>query len=122
MTNSGNAYQEETSPQDGFRLHRLEVYNWGTFDGKIWSIQPQGGTVLLTGANASGKSTLVDALATLLLPEDLRPYNPAASSMNKKKERSVRTYMLGVYGHQADELQYLGRTQELRQMDKTYSV
>ena len=24
----------------GFRLERLEVYNWGTFHGKIWSIKP----------------------------------------------------------------------------------
>ena len=46
----------------GFRLHRLEVYNWGTFDGRVWSLQPEGKNSLLTGDIGSGKSTLVDAV------------------------------------------------------------
>ena len=43
----------------GFRLHKLEVYNWGTFDssdGRVHSIRPEGATTLLIGQNASGKS------------------------------------------------------------------
>ena len=60
--------EQVTESKDGFRLHRLEVYNWGTFNGRIWTIEPDNSTALLTGANASGKSTLVDALLTLLVP------------------------------------------------------
>ena len=55
-------------PQLGFRLARLEVYNWGTFDGEVWSLAPEGATSLLTGDVGSGKSTLVDAIITLLVP------------------------------------------------------
>jgi uncharacterized protein YPO0396 len=26
----------------GFRLQRLEVFNWGTFDGRVWALIPDG--------------------------------------------------------------------------------
>ena len=71
----------------GFRLQHLEVYNWGTFNQHIWQITPRGGTALLTGANASGKSTLADALLTLLVPYTRRTYNQA-SGTEKHRERN----------------------------------
>ena len=95
----------------GFRPHTLEIYNWGTFDNQIWNIQPSGDTSLLTGGNGSGKSTLVDALLTLLVPNQKRNYNQAAT--NKKRERSEYSYVRGAYGRlQVDdgystEIQYL---------------
>jgi len=52
----------------GFRLQRLEVFNWGTFDGRVWTLSPDGRNALLTGDIGSGKSTLVDAVTTLLVP------------------------------------------------------
>jgi uncharacterized protein YPO0396 len=51
--------------QIGFRLARLEIYNWGTFDGEIWTMTPESQTAVLSGANGSGKSTVVEALLTL---------------------------------------------------------
>ena len=58
-----------SSDKAGFRLQYMEVYNWGTFHEKIFKINPKGNNSLLTGANASGKSTYIDALLTLLVPE-----------------------------------------------------
>ena len=52
----------------GFRLSRLEVFNWGTFDSRVWTLQLDGRNALLTGDIGSGKSTLVDAITTLLVP------------------------------------------------------
>ena len=52
----------------GFRLQRLEVFNWGTFDSRVWVLRAEGRNALLTGDIGSGKSTLVDALTTLLIP------------------------------------------------------
>ncbi|MBN1928497.1 MAG: hypothetical protein JW764_03040, partial [Chlorobiaceae bacterium] len=43
----------------GFRLQRLEVFNWGTFDGRVWTLRLDGKNGLLTGDIGSGKSTLV---------------------------------------------------------------
>ncbi|MEB0134913.1 ATP-binding protein [Actimicrobium sp. CCC2.4] len=79
----------------GFRLQRLEVFNWGTFDGRVWSLDPAGKNALLTGDIGSGKSTLVDAVTTLLVPANKIAYNKAAGADNK--ERTLRSYVLGHY-------------------------
>ena len=84
-------------PQLGFRLARLEVYNWGTFDGEVWSLAPEGATSLLTGDVGSGKSTLVDAIITLLVPPRRITYNKAADA--SAKERSLSSYVRGYYAH-----------------------
>ena len=99
---------------EGFRLERLEIYNWGTFDQRIWSINPAGGTALLTGANGSGKSTLVDALLTLLVPYQRRSYNLASGS-EKTRERDERSYILGAWGKQKDLENNRSKPQFLRQ-------
>jgi uncharacterized protein YPO0396 len=79
----------------GFRLKRLEVYNWGTFHNRVWAIEPQGKNCLLTGDIGSGKSTLVDAITTLLVPAQRISYNKAAGA--DSRERSLRSYVLGYY-------------------------
>lgn len=84
------------SSESGFRLHSYEVWNWGTFDHHSYKIEPLGETPLLTGANASGKTTLIDGLLTLLVPERrMRFYNQTAGS---KGERTEDSYVLGEYG------------------------
>ena len=79
----------------GFRLQRLEVYNWGTFDRKVWTLQLNGRNALLTGDIGSGKSTLVDALTTLLVPQQRITYNKAAGA--SARERTLRSYVMGHY-------------------------
>jgi uncharacterized protein YPO0396 len=79
----------------GYRLHRLEVFNWGTFDKRVWRFTPGGTTALLTGDIGSGKSTLVDALTTLLLPAHRVAYNKAAGA--EARERTLRSYVEGHY-------------------------
>ncbi len=109
-------------PRPGYRLKKLEVTNWGTFDstdGKVYSLAPNGRTALLVGQNGSGKSTLVDALLTLLVQPGVRNYNVAAGA--KKRERDERTYIRGACGRSSDE--ELGSvTDYLRPGDKHYSV
>ncbi|HEU5099362.1 MAG TPA: ATP-binding protein, partial [Roseiflexaceae bacterium] len=106
--------------REGFRLQYLEVYNWGTFNHKVWSVEPDGSTALLTGANGSGKSTLVDALLTLLVPNRHRNYNQA-SGAEKRRERDEKSYVRGAYGRLKDEESSRGVTQYLRGKDE-YSV
>lgn len=97
---STRAITNSSPIQPGFRLQRLEVRNWGTFDGKIHILDPLGKTALLLGENGSGKSTLVDALLTLLVPRVKRNYNLSAGGA-KKRERDERTYVLGAYGSES---------------------
>ena len=98
----------------GFRLKKVEVYNWGTFHRRVHRITPDGATALLTGQNGSGKSTLVDALITLLVPNrnQQRSYNLASGA--GKKERSERSYVLGAYGSKQSEDSNRAQTRYLR--------
>ncbi len=88
----------------GYRLHSLEVYNWGTFDssrGAVHTVRTDGATTLLIGQNGSGKSTLVDALLTLLVRTGVRNYNVAAGA--QKQERDERSYIKGAYDRKSRE-------------------
>ena len=71
----------------GFRLQYMEIYNWGTFDKKVIRINPQGNNSLLTGVNASGKSTLIDALLTLLVPLKKDRFYNQSFGVEKKGDR-----------------------------------
>jgi uncharacterized protein YPO0396 len=103
----------------GFRLQRLEVYNWGTFDGRVWTLQADGSNVLLTGDIGSGKSTLVDAVTTLLVPSQRVAYNKAAGA--DSRERTLKSYVLGYYKTERNELGSAARPVSLRDHN-SYSV
>ena len=92
---SGADARVDDQTLSGFRLQRLEVFNWGTFDGRVWTLNPEGRNTLLTGDIGSGKSTLVDAVTTLLVPSNKVAYNKAAGADNR--ERTLRSYVLGHY-------------------------
>lgn len=103
----------------GFRLRRLEVFNWGTFDGRVWALHLDGCNALLTGDIGSGKSTLVDAVTTLLVPAHRVAYNKAAGA--DARERTLRSYVLGHYKSERNELSGTGKPVALRDHN-TYSV
>jgi len=105
----------------GFRLQYMEIYNWGTFDKKVIRINPQGNNSLLTGANASGKSTLIDALLTLLVPLHRDRFYNQSSGVEKKGDRTETTYVLGNYGDQQQEGEKDTTKLQLRDK-KAYSV
>ena len=111
----------------GFRLDKLEVYNWGTFDstrdetrGRVYTVRPEGHAALLIGQNGSGKSTLVDALLTLLVRPAVRNYNVAAGA--GKRERDERTYIKGAFGRYSRDDDNRADMQFLRPGNAHYSV
>ncbi|MGR9046361.1 MAG: ATP-binding protein, partial [Gammaproteobacteria bacterium] len=103
----------------GFRLKKLEVLNWGTFNDQVWSLNLDGNNGLLTGDIGSGKSTLVDAVTTLLVPAHKVAYNKAAGA--EQKERSLRSYVLGYYKSERNESSGKSRPVALRDQN-SYSV
>lgn len=92
-----------TPEKSGYRLQYMEILNWGTFNEVIYRISPQGNNSLLTGANASGKSTLVDALLTLLVPMKRNRFYNQSSGVEKKGARTEESYVLGCHGTQQEE-------------------
>ena len=105
--------------QAGFRLQRIELLNWGTFDGRVWGLSLNGANTLLTGDIGSGKSTLVDAITTLLVPAQKITYNKAAGA--ETRERSLRSYVLGYYKSERAEVGGTARAVALRDHN-SYSV
>ena len=102
----------DTDELAGFRLQRLEVYNWGTFDSRVWTLEPNGENALLTGDIGSGKSTLVDAVTTLLVPAQRVAYNKAAGA--EARERTLRSYVLGYYKSERSDSGHAARPVVLR--------
>jgi uncharacterized protein YPO0396 len=110
-----------SSDKAGFRLQYMEVFNWGTFNERVFKINPQGNNSLLTGANASGKSTYIDALLTLIVPAKKDRFYNQSSGVEKKGDRTEETYVLGHYGNIQEEGKSAASTQKLRDTN-TYSV
>lgn len=96
----------------GFRLDRVELYNWGTFHGGVTVFAPEGRNALLTGDNGSGKSTVVDAITALLVPPGRVNFNKAAGA--GRKERDLRSYVLGYHRSQRDADDAMARPVALR--------
>ncbi len=103
----------------GFRLHQLEVLNWGTFHNQIWTLTPDGNNSLLTGDIGSGKSTLVDALTILLVPHQKITFNKAAGA--DTKERTIASYIRGDYSTKKGAYDGSSKAVSLRP-EGTYSV
>ena len=104
----------------GYRLQHAEVLNWGTFDNQVWRFTPGTDTALLTGDIGSGKSTIVDALTTLLVPSHKAAYNKAAGA--EARERTLRSYVEGHYKSERNEATGKSRAKGLRENRRTYSV
>ena len=110
-----------SSDKAGYRLQYMEIFNWGTFNERVFRIHPQGNNSLLTGANASGKSTYVDALLTLMVPIKRDRFYNQSSGVEKKGDRTEETYVYGHYGNIQKEGELSTTTQTLRDKN-TYSV
>lgn len=106
--------------QIGFRLQYMELLNWGTFNNKIWKIEPNGNNSLLTGSIGSGKSTLVDALTCLIVPHHKITFNKAAGA--ESKERNLTSYIKGNFSSKSDELESGGKAVSLRYKDSNDST
>ena len=118
-----SSFASTNSAASGYRLYKLELYNWGTFDssrGNVHTVRPAGATTLLIGQNGSGKSTVVDAILTLLVRPVVRNYNVAAGA--HKQERDERTYIKGAFGRFSRDDDNRAEIQFLRADGKQYSA
>lgn len=95
------------------------MLNWALFDKRVWRYELDGRNGLLTGDIGSGKSTLVDAVTTLLVPAHRVAYNKAAGA--DARERSLRSYVLGHYKSERNEVTGSARPVALRDRRATRS-
>lgn len=76
----------QTTPQTTKKLTRIKLVNWHYFANETIYVN---GSCLLSGENASGKSTILDAIQ-LILTTNTRRFNPAA---NEKSKRDLKGYV-----------------------------
>ncbi len=89
-----NEIDVQTNVEPVYMLAELEVCNWGPFSGKHrCSIDPEGSAII--GPTGSGKTTLIDALMTLLAPY---PKYNLASTGGHESDRDLISYVRGVSG------------------------
>lgn len=77
-----------------FILTHLELFNWGGFNGRHQAVIDAAGTAVI-GPTGSGKTTLVDALMTLLCAS---PRYNLASTGGHESDRDLVSYVRGVSG------------------------
>jgi uncharacterized protein YPO0396 len=87
-------------------LGELEVFNWGPFSGFHRAEFDPAGTAII-GPTGSGKTTLVDALMTLLVS---KPKYNLASTGGHESDRTLISYVRGVLGGDGTD----GREQVVR--------
>ncbi|MCB1098867.1 MAG: hypothetical protein KDN22_25060 [Verrucomicrobiae bacterium] len=99
---SSLAFHEESPPpgkagdtgEPTYVLCTLEVFNWGPFSGLHRAdIDPRGTAII--GPTGSGKTTLIDALMTLLVAQ---PRYNLASTGGHESDRTLISYVRGVLG------------------------
>lgn len=90
FANEPEPAQDDTT----YRLTQLEVFNWGPFSGLHRADFDIGGTAVI-GPTGSGKTTLIDALMTLLVAQ---PRYNLASTGGVESDRSLVSYVRGVLG------------------------
>lgn len=103
---------------DQFHLSRLQLINWGVFDG-YHSIPFSTNGSLITGSSGSGKSSLLDAISLAFLPDHRRNFNAsgdATAAGAASGKRTVGKYVRGAWGERRDgvtatrEIMYLRGT------------
>ncbi|NMO00405.1 AAA family ATPase [Gordonia sp. TBRC 11910] len=92
------------SDVDQYRLSRLQLINWGVFDG-YHTIPFSAGGSLITGSSGSGKSSLLDAISLAFLPDHRRNFNAsgdATAAGSSSGKRTVGKYVRGAWGERRD--------------------
>ena len=93
------------SADDSFILQELHLYNWGAFAGRHQvAIDP--GNSAIIGPTGSGKTTLVDALMTLLCAS---PRYNLASTGGHESDRDLVSYVRGASGQGNDSGDHIAR-------------
>ena len=87
-----------------FHLSRLQVINWGVFDG-YHSIPFSAGGALIAGASGGGKSSLLEPISLGFLPFNRRYFNASGdhtAAGSSAGRRTVDKYVRGVWGQRSD--------------------
>lgn len=92
---------------DYWQVETLKMINWGVYDGGNpphtveFARRDEGSLTMVTGNSGTGKSTILDALITLLFKSG-RQMNQASSQGQEKDKRSIYSYVRGYINETED--------------------
>ena len=75
---------------DQYHLSRLQLINWGVFDG-YHSIPFSANGALITSSSGGGKSSLLDAISLAFLPDHRRNFNASSDATAAGSSSGKRT-------------------------------
>ncbi len=85
-----------------YRIEQVQILNWGGYCGLQVMRAGRGSTAIL-GPSGRGKSTLLDAMASVIMPNPQEFNQAARDDKGRKRERTVYTYARGLtVSHQDD--------------------
>jgi uncharacterized protein YPO0396 len=91
-----------TVPAEQYRVEQVQILNWGAYCGLQIMRAGRTSTALL-GPSGRGKSTLLDAMASVIMPNPQEFNQAARDDKGRKRERTVYTYARGLtVSHQDD--------------------
>src|ERR671916_135554 len=96
-----------------FRISLVQILNWGAYSGLQAMTVGRSGTAIV-GPSGRGKSTLLDAMASVILPNPQEFNQAARDDRGKKRERTVYSYARGHTDQRQDENRRSATTNYLR--------
>lgn len=96
-----------------FRISQVQILNWGAYSGLQTMTVARSGTAIV-GPSGRGKSTLLDAMASVILPNPQEFNQAARDDRGKKRERTVYSYARGHTDQRQDENRRSATTNYLR--------
>lgn len=96
-----------------FRISTVQILNWGAYSGLQTMTVARSGTAIV-GPSGRGKSTLLDAMASVILPNPQEFNQAARDDRGKKRERTVYSYARGHTDQRRDDNRRSATTNYLR--------
>ncbi|GAB3966987.1 ATP-binding protein [Plantactinospora veratri] len=96
-----------------FRISKVQILNWGAYSGLQTMTVARSGTAIV-GPSGRGKSTLLDAVASVILPNPQEFNQAARDDRGKKRERTVYSYARGHTDQRRDDNRRSATTNYLR--------
>jgi uncharacterized protein YPO0396 len=96
------AVAEEEHGAAQFRVSMVQILNWGAYTGLQTMTVARSGTAIV-GPSGRGKSTLLDAMAAVILPNPQEFNQAARDDRGKKRERTVYSYARGHTDQRQDD-------------------
>ena len=91
-----------TVPAEQYRIEQVQILNWGGYAG-LQVMQAGRTSTAILGPSGRGKSTLLDAMASVIMPNPQEFNQAARDDKGRKRERTAYTYARGLtVSHQDD--------------------